>query len=222
MDEFFGREYLLTSNKYMKLDLSIPHEQMYIEAKNLRDLYIPYYPTSFNKWYCLPIKGIDADNPFHWQGGPNKGKYKSANDFASHVKWTKISEMCPITTEWLKTVYPSNSLGRVRFMLLEAGGSLGYHTDNDVNLFGNINIALNNPIGCKWLWLDGESLEFNPGDIYTINTSYKHSVVNESEEDRYHIIIHHNDSTDEYKKLMITSMEKYNVQGYFHYSTELF
>jgi quercetin dioxygenase-like cupin family protein len=107
-------------------------------------------------------------------------------------------------------------------MLLEAGGSLGFHTDNSYPIFANVNIALNNPKGCKWLWKDGESLEFNPGDIYTINTSIEHSVTNESDEDRYHMIIHQYDSTEEYKKMMTDSMERYNVQGYFYHSTELF
>jgi hypothetical protein len=215
---FDGREYLVSKSKCLKLDLPVPHEQMLEEAKKLRNRYVLYRSSYTTKgWYTLPIIGLSSKDPYAW----NQYNYESARQAAQDIKWTEIADQCPITSNWLKTVYPSNSYGRVRFMLLEAGGVIDFHTDTEHSILGAVNIALNNPPGCAWHWKDS-SFEFKPGDAYTMNISYEHSIRNDSNEDRYHMIIHHYDSTPEWKKLVTTAMEKYEVQGDFYYSTELF
>lgn len=215
-----GREYLISKSKYLKLDITFPYEEMLSEAKALREVYIPYRQDNYtNKgWHSLPIVGLSSSQPYAW----NVYNYKDARDAAAHVTWTEIAKKCPVTTAWLKMVYPSKSYGRVRFMLLEAGGYIDFHKDTDHSVLAAINIALSNPRDCKWYWNDGETLTFNPGDAYAMNLSYEHSVRNDSNEDRYHIIIHHYDFTDQCKELFLRSMEQQNVQGHFHYSTELF
>jgi len=215
-----GREYLVSQSKYLKLDIVFPYEKMLAEAKILREYYINYRQDNNTNqgWHSLPIVGLSSTQPYAW----NVYNYKDAREAAEHVSWTEISEKCPVTTAWLKNVYPSNSYGRVRFMLLEAGGYIDFHKDTEHSVLAAINIALSNPSECKWHWKDGESLAFNPGDAYAMNLSYEHSVKNESNEDRYHIIIHHYDFTESCKSLFLRSMEQQNVQGHFHYSTELF
>jgi hypothetical protein len=215
-----GREYLISTAKYLKLDISIPHEAMLAEAIALRELFIPYRQDEYAHvgWHALPIIGLSSKQPYAW----NSYNYNSASDAANDIVWTEISKLCPITTRWLREMYPSNHYGRVRFMLLEAGGSIGFHTDTEYSILGAINIALNNPPNCRWHWKDNETLEFNPGDAYSMNISYEHSIKNESNQDRYHMIIHHYDSTDEWKQLITRAMEKYEITGNFYYSTELF
>ena len=217
---FEGREYLVSTAKYLKLDITIPHEEMLKEAIALRDRFIPYRQDGYNTvgWHSLPIIGLSDTNPYSW----DYNNYESAREAAYDIGWTDIAKLCPVTTDWLKNVYPSKSYGRVRFMLLEAGGGIAFHTDTKHSILGAINIALNNPKDCAWHWRDGSSLEFNPGDAYAMNISYEHSIQNPSQEDRYHLIVHHYDSTDEWKKIMQIAMEKYEVQGDFHYSPELF
>jgi hypothetical protein len=217
---FEGREYLLSNAKYLKLDLTVPHEEMLAEARALKDRFILYRENGYKTvgWKTLPIIGISEKDPYAW----NQYHYKDAREAAHDITWTEIAKLCPVTANWLRTVYPSNSFGRVRFMLLEAGGSIEWHTDTTHSILGAINIALSNPPECKWHWRDQETLAFRPGDVYAMNISYEHSIQNPTLEDRYHLIIHHYDSTPEWKKLMTKSMEKYEVQGDFHYSTELF
>ena len=219
MTDLAGRDYFVSDSKYLKLNLTIPYEELLSEARALRHRFISYYSGESNVgWLSLPIVGIDSTKPCDWA----KYGYKSARDAASDMDWTEIADLCPITKNWLNLVYPSKSYGRVRFMLLEAGGSIGFHKDTNYSVLGAINIALNNPPGCKWHWRDGDSLEFKPGDIYAMNISYEHSIRNPSDKDRYHMIVHHYDSTAEYKQLIVNSMEENNVKGHFHYSTELF
>ena len=138
------------------------------------------------------------------------------------MQWTEIAELCPVTTKWLQEVYPSNSYARTRLMLLEAGGIIEPHKDTEHSVLGAVNIAITNPKDCVWKWQDGETLEFKPGDVYAMNLGYVHSVVNPSQEDRYHLIIHHYDSTPEYLKLLKRSLKGQNGKGSFHYSTEIF
>ena len=216
---FNGREYLVSDAKYLKLDLAIPFNEMLTEARYLRDKFIPYRSSYENTgWHSLPIIGKSSQEPYAW----DQYNYASAKEAAADMQWTEVSKECPITTQWLKNVYPSQCYGRVRFMLLEAGGNIGFHRDTTHSILGAVNIALNNPPGCKWFWKDNTNLEFQPGDLYAMNISYEHSIRNDSDQDRYHMIIHHYDSTNSWKNLITTSMKENNVQGHFHYSTELF
>ncbi len=217
---FEGREYLMSDSKYLKLDIELPYEEMLNEARSLREEFIPYrlYDSSNTSWHSLPVVGISSHQPYAW----NVYNYKNAKEAAHDMKWTEISEKCPVTTEWLKSFYPSNSYARVRFMLLEAHGSIDYHKDTEYSVLGAVNIALSNHPECKWHWKDGESLAFKPGEAYAMNISYEHSVINNSDEDRYHLIIHHYDCNEKCKELFLRSMRQQNVQGYFYYSTELF
>jgi len=214
-----GREYLLSDLKYLKLDIKFPYKEVFSEVIALKENFVDYRASYKTKgWASLPIVGKSSKDPYAWDAYG----YKNAREAVSDMQWTEISKMCPITTKWLKEVYPSNSYGRTRFMLLEAGGVIEPHIDTKHSILGAINIAITNPKGCVWKWNDGETLEIQPGDVYAMNLSYEHSVVNPSQEDRYHLIIHHYDSTSKYLDLIQRSLEIQNAKGSFHFSTELF
>jgi len=189
-----SREYLFSDAKCLKLDLPVPYEAMAEEAKALRSKFILYR---------------NDDGYAH-------------NEAAKDLHWTEIAEHCPVTVNWLKTVFPSNQFGRVRFMLLEAGGFISPHIDSPVSIPEPVNVALTNPEECNWIWGDGDILHFPPGTAYAMNISYEHSVYNNSDEDRYHLIIHHHDSTPEWKDMMKLALEKQDESGYFYYSQDLY
>jgi hypothetical protein len=86
----------------------------------------------------------------------------------------------------------------------------------------NINLSLNNPNGCVWKWADDSSEVFmEPGNAYAMNISYHHAVYNNSNEDRYHMIITRHDSTPEWKRLIIEAAAKSNSSGKFVQINEL-
>ena len=213
----YGREYIFSNAKYLKLDIQVPHEAIHKEIELVKDKFIEYRSKDAAGWYSLPIIGKSAAEPNSWQS-----YFPTAADAIPFMKWTEISDLCPVTTNWLKNVYPSKMYARVRFMLLKPGGVIDFHKDTEHMVLGATNVAITNPKGCAWHWKDGESLEFNPGDAYAMNLGYEHSIRNNSQEDRYHIIVHHYDSTLEWKKMITDAMEKNETQGYFLYSTELF
>ena len=216
---FEGREYLISDLKYLKLNISFPYEEAYNEIVNLKNKFVEYRSTYKTQgWASLPIVGKSSTEPYAW----NVYGYKDAREAAPDMQWTEIADLCPVTTKWLQEVYPSNSYARTRVMLLEAGGVIEPHKDTEHSVLGAVNIAITNPKDCVWKWQDGETLEFKPGDVYAMNLGYVHSVVNPSQEDRYHLIIHHYDSTPKYLKLLKRSLKEQNAKGRFHYSTELF
>lgn len=218
MDVRLGRDYLYSKAKCLKLDLDIPYAQILEEAKNLREKFVPYRSSYKTKgWYSLPIIGKSSHEPYSWHS-----YYEDAKDSVDGMTWTDIAYSCPVTKSWLENIYPSNAYARVRFMLLEAGGRIEPHTDTDLSILAAVNVALSNPEKCVWKWGDGKELHILPGEAYAMNISYEHSVINDSQEDRYHLIVHHYDSLDEYKKMMTRSMEIQNVQGEFLFCSELF
>ena len=127
--------------------------------------------------------------------------------------WTEIADLCPVKTKWLKDIFPCNRYGRVRFMLLRAGGKIALHSDSSMKLIENINVALNNPSGCKWIWGDGEEIIMQPGGVYAMNLHYHHSVINNSDQDRMHMIIARHDALAEWKQLIDVAAVKQGITG---------
>jgi hypothetical protein len=217
-----GREYFLSEGKCLKLDIPIPYQAMYEEAVNLRDQFVLYRSTdadyTHKGWHSLAIHGLSHNKPASWEA---YDEFQTAHDAIDAMTWTVITDRCPITVEWLKNTFPSKRLGRVRFMLLEAGGYIDRHFDSEHHAIEPINIALNNPNECIWHWDEG-TLDFSAGDIYALNLKYHHRIVNNSNIDRYHLIVHHHDSTDEWKLVMSNAAKEQGIEGHFHYSTEAY
>jgi hypothetical protein len=208
------KEYFETRAKYLKLDIPVPHQLMLEEARRLKDRYTAHRGSEDTKgWKSLSLYGLDEHLHENWA----EYGYISPGDAAKDFKWTKASEECPNTMQFLTTVFPSKKFGRVRFMLLEAGGYIGMHNDSKSRTFlaENINIPLNNPKECIWHWGDGEQLFMEPGGVYAMNITHDHSVVNNSGEDRFHLIVARHDATDEWKKLVTNAATKQNEQGQF-------
>ena len=134
---------------WLKLDIKIPHEEMLSEAKALEDRYVGHRTAegsgaySHKGWKSLCIHGISATKTNHFL---NYG-YKSNSE--TPYKWTEVSDLCPVTTDFFKNKFPYSKYFRLRFMLLEPGGYITPHKDTDTNRLSPINIALNHPEGCK-------------------------------------------------------------------------
>ena len=205
------KEYFHSDGKYLKLNIELPYKEMCEEAFRLIDKFTPHRGNEYSHrgWESLTIHGLG------WNKHENYDEYgyKKGKDASNDMFWTEIAEQCPITTKWLKEEFPCNKYGRVRFMLLRAGGEIALHTDSRIKLIENINVALNNPIGCKWIWGDGEELIMEPGGVYAMNIHYPHRLINESNIDRMHMIIARHDATDGWKKLIEEAATNQNITG---------
>lgn len=205
------KDYFVSDAKYVELDFNLDHESMLEEAQALKQHYITHREGSYDHqgWRSLVLHGWNGTQSGHWK---DYG-YENIEQVVEHLHWTEYAELCPTTVDFIKNHFPSELLGRVRFMLLEAGGHIGLHTDSRTPLLENTNISLSNPKGCIWQWGDGETLFMDPGKTYVMNIHYPHSVFNHSSEDRYHLIIHRLDSTDAWKKQLLDACKTQKISG---------
>lgn len=211
MSDSTKKYYFFSDAKYLKLDIPVPHGQMLAEAESLKKRFTDhrYDDKSHRGWKSLSLYGLAENKHDSWQ---DYG-YSSAIDAAKDFKWTEAALECPTTVEWLKNKFPCQQFGRVRLMCVEAGGWIGLHSDTKYRILENINIPLSNPHGCVWRWEDREDLFMQPGGVYAMNISYQHSVFNNSNLDRYHLIVSRHDSTPAWMKLIDNACVTMNVKG---------
>lgn len=162
-------------------------EEMYKEAKALSKQYVHHRASESQGWESLCIHGLSS---IHTDHHTRYGYFQREN---APYKWTDVADYCPKITQFFQNKFDYVMYDRIRIMKLCAGGYIAPHRDvenYEESRIGPINIALNNPAGCKF-YVDGIGyLPFKSGAVIKLNLFYKHAVYNDSNEDRYHLIVH--------------------------------
>jgi hypothetical protein len=205
------KEYFKTDAKFLKLDIKFPYEAMLAEARALKHKFTDHRGNAHKGWKSLALYGLGDDLHENW----SDYGYSSASEAAEYFKWTDSAHDCPVTLNFFLNHFPCQRYGRVRFMLVEAGGFIGMHNDSRIPLVENINMALNNPKQCIWTWGDGEELFMEPGGAYAMNIHYDHAIYNNSNEDRFHLIAARHDSTTEWKRLINKAVAETGTNGQY-------
>lgn len=204
------KDYFFCPAKVLKLDIPFPYLEMLEEAKKLSHRFVPHRDGESSGWESLTLHGLGEDKTGSWE---DYG-YKHGGDAGRDMFWTEAAKESPITTNFFLNHFPSQRYGRIRFMKLKAGGYIGKHSDSSKPIIENINLVLNNPINCLWKWEDdGSEFFMEPGAAYAMNVHYHHSVYNNSNEDRYHMIVVRHDATDEWKRIVNTSAAAAGATG---------
>lgn len=164
-----------------------PREKILQEVTALKSTFVEHREgESHRGWKSLCLHGLSAQKTMcHFDYGIPKEQAKYV--------WTEIAQYCPETVYYFKSVFPAESFERIRFMLVEKGGFVGPHRDRKENSLGPLSIALNSPKKCHF-GLEGHGLiPIKAGGFYLIDLSSRHSVWNQSDEDRFHITVeaHH-------------------------------
>ena len=102
-----------------------------------------------------------------------------------------VQKHMPKTIAWLKSL-GYKEFHRVRVMCLLPKGFINLHKDQNHSELGAVNVAINNPSKCKFYLQNHGVLDFKPGYAYKLDLVNYHTVVNNSNIPRYHIIIHGN------------------------------
>ena len=193
---------------WLKLDIEFNYETMLKEAVALKDRFVKHRDNDgvgsyrHKGWRSLAIHGISAEKTNHYE----QYGYKSNEE--TPYRWTEVSVLCPNTVSFFKNVFPYKKYFRVRFMLLEPGGYITPHTDMFENRLSPINMALNHPKECKMKMKGHDGfVPFKPGTAMLLDVGNEHAYINESNEDRYHIIVH-GVKTKEFEDLVVRSYEK--------------
>jgi hypothetical protein len=179
------------------------------EAKKVRHLFVEHKEDQLingynhSGWESLVIHGLESCKTRHYR----YYGYKKEED--TNYIWTTIAELCPITTNWLKTTFPLEHYFRVRFMILKPGGYILPHRDGDTHELGKINIALNHPEGCIFKMKEHGVVPMKPGTVMFLDVFNEHAYINKSKEDRIHIIIHPGNPNTEYEELVEKSYNSF-------------
>lgn len=206
------REYFISESKYLDLDVKFPYAEMLEEAKALRHRYTRHREGTSDGWHGLVLHGLDEHKTGAWK---NYGITDPA-EARDLMHWTEAADLAPITKDYFVNHFPCKKYSRVRFMLLEAGGFIGFHSDSKGPIIDNISFVLNSPEGFEWRWQDGSpNVDMFPGHAYAMNIHFHHGLWNKSKEDRYFIIASRCDSLPEWKTLMTNAAEKQGVIGKF-------
>jgi hypothetical protein len=168
----------------LKLDIDVPNELMEQEALSLLHEFVKHRGEDHPGWKSLVIHGYDKHTTDDWSSKAYSFTEKPIYD------WTEISEQCPVTKEWLNSVWNYERYDRVRFMLLEPGGFIRPHKDFEIRKLAAYNISINNPDGVEFMMEDAGLIPWTPGDARAIDIGRIHSVRHLGSEPRIHMIIH--------------------------------
>jgi hypothetical protein len=173
---------ILNKTSWLELDLSIDLEQWTTEANIASEYLIPYRENESNGWSSVAI---------HAEG---ENIYSNVKATYSDYSWTRLSEKTPTIKRFWEQM-PFENLARIRFMGVESHGYVGKHRDlppssvtDMLDFIIPINIAIIHPDDCYMTLTDIGVVPFKPGKVILVNITNEHSVTNNSDTRRIHLI----------------------------------
>lgn len=134
-------------------------------------------------WQSITLHGIDKDKTEHY----TKYGFNSLEEAGYH--WTDVCELVPNVYKFLSSL-PFKVFDRVRIMRLAPGGYIMPHSDGKGRIFSPLNIAINNPEGCQFIFKEKGKVPFEAGYGMVLDVGREHMVINFSDQVRYHVIVH--------------------------------
>ena len=165
----------------LKMDIEFPADIVLKEVMPQYHQFVKHRGVQHPGWSSMCI---------HGQGVQYTDPPKEYPDVDEDFHWTTLSEQCPETTKWFKTEWPFTDYDRLRFMLLEPGGFIQPHADFERRRLAAFNIAVSNPPGVDFAMEEAGCIPWEVGDVRAIDIGRRHAVINNSTEDRIHMIVH--------------------------------
>lgn len=178
---------LVVDEFYKEVEIEDFDMQLFLnEIKNLEDknLFVKHRAQYHQGWESFTLHGTSYNNT------------ETSNESLDH--WTaEALENCPNIVSYIQNSNLKDRYTRVRIMKLNPHSFINIHSDDMFSkeeLWG-LNLAINNPEDCLMHFWD-ESFNYlgvvpwKPKKCFKIKISNKHMVINNSDEYRYHIIIH--------------------------------
>ncbi len=197
------------------LGIDAPYKDMLAEAQALKSMFVSHRSDEgqHQGWSSLAIHGIGATKT-------NVAENYGLDSKTATYDWTEIQHQCPVTVKFFKEQFPYRWYARVRFMLLEPGGFVMPHQDHHTSFLGGaVNISLNQPDGCKLVNTHGTLPFKDSGSMFYFNNHYPHCVYNNSDTDRFHVIVHGEADMSRLAPLLVNSYLKKSNQHPFSNAT---
>lgn len=173
---------------WIKLDIQFDVDLWKKQALEAEGNYHEYEGNDTRAWSSCCIHGLGTKKVF-------PADTYGFDEFSTPHSYTELAEKVPSVTNFWKNDFPHTRYSRIRFMKLGAGGYLGVHSDGDVPAQINrldyiipINLAISHPAGCDWIVEGCGTVPWNEGDVFLIDVSKNHCVINHSDETRLHMV----------------------------------
>jgi hypothetical protein len=194
---------------WIRLDLDIDLDQWVAEATKIKQFLVNHREgDGHDGWRSCCLHGLGVD-------------ITGTNDTAlpSEYHWTTIADECPNITRFWKS-FPTERFARLRFMELAPGGLIAPHCDapngvknTEFDMMDHmipINVAITHPEDC---FMDLESygrVPWQAGRAFVVNITDTHTVVNNSNSPRMHMIAHCvvGNRKEEFAELVVRSYNK--------------
>jgi len=134
-------------------------------------------------WMAHPsgLKGNSAVALISRDGGDN-------HDFTGHMRMTPHLQRCPYHRQVMATF--GEVLTRSRLMKLDAGCEVAEHVDFNYHWYSRVRMhipVITNP--AVMFYCGEEKVHMEAGDCWVFDNWRRHRVINESEEERIHLVI---------------------------------
>ena len=196
---------------YLESTLCFPKESI-DEVKQVHEegFFIKHRGGDSKGWQSCALHGWGIGDRAEYYRTMNPSGYGFEEKDATYG-WTELEEIAPRTKEFLMDSFDCSIMRRARFMLLEPGGYIKAHTDGDKRSISSaINVCLTQPEDCYLRRADTlEAVPFEPTKMFYYDNRVMHEAANNSNENRFHFIIH-GYSSDITRKNMLESYEKHH------------
>jgi hypothetical protein len=194
-------EWIQTQSKlpWLKLDITIPTDFILDEIKKIQNLLIPHREdyNEHSGWESFCI---------HGRGYAYTREDEKYNTTLPDYHWTdEAVSLMPFTVNYFRTQWPGSCYRRIRVMKLAPGGHITVHKDSDDSRLTAINIAITQPAECYFVIEKFGRVPFSIGSAFWLDLSNRHVVFNDSDQDRWHIIVHQETNQTEFQNLVAKS-----------------
>lgn len=185
---------------WLQLDIAVPYETILNEIKNIEPWLVAHRDdySEHRGWksFCIHGKSYNATREDDYY-----------NDDRPYI-WTAEARHCmPLTVNYFSNTWPGKQFKRIRVMLLEPGGYVSIHQDSKISKLTAVNIAITQPTECKFVMANHGTVPFTPGRAFWLDTSNQHTVINNSDQPRWHIIVHQS-FDDSFQNIVVNSYKK--------------
>jgi hypothetical protein len=186
---------------WLQLAVDVPYQTILEEIVNIQSLIVPHRDEygEHQGWhsFCIHGKSYDATREdIHY------------NDNRPHAWTQEAQELMPKTVNYFDQCWPRGVFTRLRVMLLEPGGYITVHADSEKSRLTAINIAITHPKDCYFLMENQGIVPFEPGRAFWLDLSNQHVVFNNSNQPRWHLIVHQTFEHMDFHKLVVNSYKQ--------------
>ena len=194
---------------WLKLDLNIPWKKLHQEISSFKEYFTSYSEDTSDEnseaklarklhaarnnvdfpdknWKLLTLHGVEHNIIM------DHSNYKEYKDKNIPYKWTSIGSKCVFNSLYLNSILEIDTNTLIKYNVLEPGGFILPHSDStdfNKNQCRSLTLFITHPQGCNFHFKNWGNIPASSGTAFLMNLDNYHGTNNESNEDRFHIMV---------------------------------